>query len=223
MLNLYVTLNYVETVGRNSLTPVSTVRISLRRFSRNSQPRSTGLWTFPVSNFIRIESRMQKRGSNVNLCPYIKVQISLQRFARGPLKKRHQVFTGFHPPRSRNMENMGRDSCGSLSDVWLTQSIVTKCRLFIKNSYTELHKNPINALVADTTSQTARPTSVSSHMRSQFFYKRRKMSPHIRRHPWVTNLPTKKKKVSISLASAILCRSPASAILCPTPVHETCS
>jgi len=93
ILNLYVTLNYVETMGRNSLTPVSTVRISLRRFSRNSQPRNTGLWIFPVPNFIRIESKMQKRGSNVNLCLYIKAQIPLQRFARGPLKKR---ASGFH-------------------------------------------------------------------------------------------------------------------------------
>ena len=179
------------------------VLISLRRFTRNSQPRSKGSWTFPVPNFIRIESKMQKIGSNVNLSPYIKVHISLQRFARGPLKKRHQVkipYTGFHPPRSRSMENIGRDSCGSLEwRVTHTQSIVTKGWLFMKNSYTEFHENPTNALVADT-SQTDGPTSVSSHMRSQIFYKWRKVSPHIRRsHPWITNLPTKKKQFHFRL------------------------
>ena len=81
-----------------------------------------------------------------------------------------------------------------------TRSIFTKGRLFIKNSYTEFHENSTNALVAHTTSQTGRSTSVSSHMRSQIFYKRRKVSPHIRRsYPWITNLPTKKKKVQFRL------------------------
>jgi hypothetical protein len=82
-----------------------------------------------------------------------------------------------------------------------TQSIVTKGRLFIKNSYTELHENPTSALVADTTSQTGRPTSAPSHTRNQIFDKRRNMSPHIRQsRPRITNLPTKKEKNSFNFA-----------------------
>ena len=129
--------------------------------------------------------------------PLHKIQISLQRFARGPLKKTalgEVPLYRISPTSVNKYEKLGRGSCGSLSDVLLTQSIFTKGRLFIKNSYTEFHKNPTNALVAHTTSQTGRSTSVSSQMRSQIFDKRRKMSPHIRwSYPWITNLPTKKK------------------------------